>query len=65
MSIMIWSEGPLHLIRISVTYVCQLRGACSPNSAGPTKDIDNSGNPYVDQFIRGCADSPIKMAIRK
>jgi phospholipid/cholesterol/gamma-HCH transport system ATP-binding protein len=33
--------------------------------AGPTKDIDNSGNPYVDQFIHGRAEGPIKMAIRK
>ncbi len=33
--------------------------------AGPTKSIDNSGNPYVDQFIHGRAEGPIKMAIRK
>lgn len=33
--------------------------------AGPTKDIDNSGSPYVDQFIHGRAEGPIKMAIRK
>ena len=32
--------------------------------AGPTADIDNSGNPYVDQFINGRAVGPIKMAIR-
>jgi phospholipid/cholesterol/gamma-HCH transport system ATP-binding protein len=31
---------------------------------GPTKDIDNSGNPYVDQFIHGRADGPIKMEVR-
>ena len=31
---------------------------------GPTKDIDTSGNPYVDQFIRGSADGPIKMEVR-
>ena len=31
---------------------------------GPTADIDNSGNPYVDQFINGRAVGPIKMAIR-
>ncbi len=30
---------------------------------GPANDIDNSGNPYVDQFIRGQADGPIKMEI--
>ncbi len=32
--------------------------------AGPTADIDTSGNPYVDQFINGRAVGPIKMAIR-
>jgi phospholipid/cholesterol/gamma-HCH transport system ATP-binding protein len=31
---------------------------------GPTKEIDNSGNPYVDQFIRGSAEGPIKMEVR-
>ena len=31
---------------------------------GPTKDIDNSGNPYVDQFIHGRADGPIKMEVK-
>jgi phospholipid/cholesterol/gamma-HCH transport system ATP-binding protein len=33
--------------------------------AGPTQDIDRSDNPYVDQFIHGRAEGPIKMAIRK
>lgn len=32
--------------------------------SGPTAEIDNSGNPYVDQFIHGRADGPIKMAVR-
>ncbi len=32
--------------------------------AGPTADIDDSGNPYVDQFINGRAEGPIEMAIR-
>jgi phospholipid/cholesterol/gamma-HCH transport system ATP-binding protein len=32
---------------------------------GPTKDIDHSGNPYVDQFIHGRADGPIKMQVRR
>ncbi|MDX1575106.1 MAG: ATP-binding cassette domain-containing protein [Kiloniellales bacterium] len=27
--------------------------------AGPTTEIDNSNNPYVDQFIHGRADGPI------
>jgi phospholipid/cholesterol/gamma-HCH transport system ATP-binding protein len=31
---------------------------------GPTTEIDNSGNPYVDQFIHGRADGPIKMQVR-
>ena len=31
--------------------------------AGPTRDIDRSGNPYVDQFIHGRAEGPIKMEI--
>lgn len=32
---------------------------------GPTSEIDNSGNPYVDQFIHGRAEGPIKMEVRK
>ena len=31
---------------------------------GPTSQIDNSGNPYVDQFIHGRAEGPIKMEVR-
>jgi phospholipid/cholesterol/gamma-HCH transport system ATP-binding protein len=31
---------------------------------GPTAEIDHSGNPFVDQFINGRADGPIKMEIR-
>jgi len=31
---------------------------------GPTKDIDTSGNEYVDQFIHGRAVGPIKMEVR-
>jgi phospholipid/cholesterol/gamma-HCH transport system ATP-binding protein len=31
---------------------------------GPTAQIDNSGNPYVDQFIHGRAEGPIKMEVR-
>ena len=31
---------------------------------GPTADIDKSGNPYVDQFIHGKAEGPIKMAVK-
>ena len=31
---------------------------------GPTKEIDASGNPYVDQFIHGRADGPIKMEVK-
>jgi phospholipid/cholesterol/gamma-HCH transport system ATP-binding protein len=32
--------------------------------AGPTREIDNSGNPYVEQFIHGRAEGPIKMAVK-
>ncbi len=32
---------------------------------GPKTDIDRSGNPYVDQFINGRAEGPIKMQILK
>ena len=31
---------------------------------GPTAAIDHSGNPYVDQFIHGKAEGPIKMAVK-
>jgi phospholipid/cholesterol/gamma-HCH transport system ATP-binding protein len=32
---------------------------------GPAKDIDTSGNPYVDQFIHGRAEGPIQMDVLK
>jgi phospholipid/cholesterol/gamma-HCH transport system ATP-binding protein len=32
---------------------------------GPTAQIDSSGNPYVEQFIHGRAEGPIKMEVRK
>jgi len=32
---------------------------------GPTAQIDTSGNPYVDQFIHGRAEGPIKMEVRR
>jgi phospholipid/cholesterol/gamma-HCH transport system ATP-binding protein len=31
---------------------------------GPVETIDHSGNPYVDQFIHGRAEGPIRMEIR-
>jgi phospholipid/cholesterol/gamma-HCH transport system ATP-binding protein len=31
---------------------------------GPVQDIDRSGNEYVDQFIHGRAEGPIKMPVR-
>ena len=31
---------------------------------GPVAKIDSAGNPYVDQFIHGRAEGPIKMAVR-
>lgn len=32
---------------------------------GSRQEIDRSGNPYVDQFIHGRADGPIKMQVMK
>lgn len=32
---------------------------------GPKTDIDHSGNPYVDQFIHGRAEGPIRMQVLK
>ncbi len=32
---------------------------------GPRSDIDNCGNPYVEQFIHGKAEGPIQMEILK
>lgn len=32
---------------------------------GPVSEIDHSGNDYVDQFIRGSAEGPIQMELRK
>ena len=31
---------------------------------GPTAEIDRSGNPFVEQFIHGRAEGPIKMEVR-
>jgi len=33
--------------------------------SGPVAQIDHSGNPYVDQFIHGRAEGPIRMELRK
>ena len=32
---------------------------------GPKHDIDHSGNAYVDQFIHGRAEGPIRMQVKK
>jgi phospholipid/cholesterol/gamma-HCH transport system ATP-binding protein len=32
---------------------------------GPVADMDRSGNPFVDQFIHGRAEGPIKMQVRR
>lgn len=32
---------------------------------GPKRDIDHSGNPYVDQFINGRAEGPIRMQVKR
>ena len=31
---------------------------------GPPATVDTSGNPFVDQFVHGRAEGPIKMAVR-
>jgi phospholipid/cholesterol/gamma-HCH transport system ATP-binding protein len=31
---------------------------------GPVANLEHSGNPYVDQFIHGREEGPIKMAVR-
>ena len=31
---------------------------------GPTAQVDESGNPYVEQFIHGLAEGPIEMQVR-
>jgi phospholipid/cholesterol/gamma-HCH transport system ATP-binding protein len=31
---------------------------------GLVEQIDSSGNPYVDQFIHGRAEGPIKVDVR-
>lgn len=33
--------------------------------SGPAEDIDRTGNEYVDQFIHGRAEGPIKMDVRR
>ncbi len=32
---------------------------------GPSSDVDRSGNPYVDQFVHGAAEGPIKMQVHR
>jgi phospholipid/cholesterol/gamma-HCH transport system ATP-binding protein len=32
--------------------------------SGAAKDIDNSGNAHVEQFVRGKAEGPIRMPVR-
>jgi phospholipid/cholesterol/gamma-HCH transport system ATP-binding protein len=32
---------------------------------GPVSDIDQSDNPYVDQFIHGRAEGPIQMQVSR
>ena len=31
---------------------------------GPAADIDSSGNPYLDQFVHGRSEGPIKLQVR-
>jgi len=32
---------------------------------GPSSEVENSGNPYVDQFVHGAAEGPIKMQVHR
>ena len=32
---------------------------------GPAADVDKSGNPFVDQFVHGAAEGPIKMQVHR
>ena len=32
---------------------------------GPARSIRESGNPYVDQFVKGSTEGPIKMEVRR
>jgi phospholipid/cholesterol/gamma-HCH transport system ATP-binding protein len=32
---------------------------------GPADAVEKSGNPYVDQFVHGRAEGPIKMQVRR
>ena len=32
--------------------------------SGEARDVDNSGNPYVEQFVQGKAEGPIRMPVR-
>ena len=32
---------------------------------GAAKEVDRSGNPFVDQFVHGSAEGPIKMQVRR
>jgi phospholipid/cholesterol/gamma-HCH transport system ATP-binding protein len=32
---------------------------------GAAAEIDDSGNPFVEQFVHGKAEGPIQMEIRK
>jgi phospholipid/cholesterol/gamma-HCH transport system ATP-binding protein len=32
---------------------------------GPASQVDTSGNDYVDQFIHGRAEGPIRMAVER
>ena len=31
---------------------------------GPAGEIDDTGNPFVDQFVHGRAEGPIQMEVR-
>jgi len=53
----------MHSARKIATHIAMLNGG-KIVWTGPIAELDRTGNPYVEQFIHGRADGPIKMQIR-
>ena len=53
----------MHSARKIATHVAMLDGG-KIVWTGPIAQLDRTGNPYVEQFIHGRADGPIKMQVR-
>ena len=53
----------MHSLRVIGDYAAMIyQGKIIWN--GLAKDVDNSHNPYVEQFVQGRADGPIRMPVR-